>query len=59
MFKDYDKLEKCNAILYNLSFDISVLKKNKNKIFDEFYTRFSAIIILLRYSETYKLFVLR
>ena len=59
IFKDYDKLEKYNAILYNLLFNISVSKKNRNKIFDEFYARFSAIIISLRYSETHKLFVLR
>ena len=59
IFNNYDKLEKCNAMLYNFLFNIRVSKKNKNKIFDEFYTRFLAIIISLRYSETHKLFVLR
>ena len=59
IFNNYDKLEKCNAILYNLLFNMRVSKKNKNEIFDKFYTRFSATIISLRYSETYKLFVLR
>ena len=59
MFDNYDKLEKCDAMLYNLLFNIRISKKNRNKIFDEFYTRFSAIIVSLRYSETYKSFVLR
>ena len=57
MFDNYDKLEKYNAILYNLLFNIEI--KNRDKIFDEFYARFSAIIASLRYSETYKLLVLR
>ena len=59
IFNNYDKLEKCDAILYNFLFNIRVSKKNRNEIFDKFYTRFSATIISLRYSETYKLFILR
>ena len=38
IFNNYDKLEKCNAMLYNFLFDIEVSKKNRNEIFDEFYT---------------------
>ena len=59
IFNNYDKLEKCNAMLYNLLFNIRVSKKNRNEIFDKFYTQFSAIIISLYYSETHKSFVLR
>ena len=59
IFDDYNKLEKCDAMLYNLLFNIRVSKKNRNEVFDEFYTQFSAIIALLRYSETHKSLMLR
>ena len=59
MFGDYDKLEKCDAMLYDSLFGIGVSKKNGNETFDEFYARFSAIIASLRYSEIHKSFVLR
>ena len=57
IFNNYDKLEKCDALLHNSTFNIEI--KNRDKIFDEFYTRFSAIIAPLYYSETYKSSVLR
>ena len=54
IFNNYDKLVKNNALLYNSTFTIK-----KKKVFNEFYTRFSAIIILLNYSESYKIAILR
>ena len=52
IFNNYDKLEKCDAILYDLLFNIRVSKKNGNETFDEFYIRFSAIIASLRYKTS-------
>ena len=58
IFKEYDKLIKYNAKLYNSIFAIKIGFK-KNKTFDKFYTRFSATIILLNYSETHKISILK
>ena len=54
IFNNYNKLIKNNALLYNPAFTIK-----KKKIFNKFYTRFSAIITLLNYSESYKIAILR
>ena len=54
IFGNYDKLIKNNALLYNPAFAIK-----KKKTFDEFYARFSATIIPLSYSESYKIAILR
>ena len=54
IFNNYDKLIKNNVLLYNPAFIIK-----KKKVFNEFYTRFSAIITLLDYSENYKIAILR
>ena len=54
MFGDYDKLVKNDALHYDPAFAIK-----KKEAFDEFYTRFSATITLLGYSESHKIATLR
>ena len=51
MFDDFDKFTKYNAESYNSAFAMGFKRK---KTFDEFYTRFSAIIAPLSYNDTYK-----
>ena len=58
MFKKYDKFIKYDIKIYDPVFVIEMRFK-KNKIFDKLYTRFSAIVILLGYSETYKISILK
>ena len=58
IFKEYDKLIKCNTKLYNPIFAIRISFK-KNKIFNKFYTRFSTTITLLDYNEIYKISILK
>ena len=53
IFNDYDKLIKNNALLYDPAFAMK-----KKKAFNEFYTRFSATITLLSYSENHKIAIL-
>ena len=57
MFNDFNKYAKCDSQLYNLTFEIAIVKKNKS--FDEFYTRFSTTIAPIGYSETYKISTLK
>ena len=59
IFSNYNKLAKYSAILYNPVFSIEVSKANWNKIFNYFYTRFSATITPIGYSESNKIAILR
>lgn len=54
IFNNYDKLAKNNALLHNPAFAIK-----KKEVFNEFYTRFSATITPLGYSENHKIAALR
>ena len=56
-FGDFDKFAKCDAQLYSPSFRIALIKKNES--FDKFYTRFSATVAPLGYSESYKISTLK
>ena len=56
IFDDFDKFIKCDIELYNSIFAIDIKRK---KTFNEFYTRFSAIIALLSYNEIYKISILK
>lgn len=58
MFDDFDVFAKCDIELYNPAFAMGNGAR-KNKIFDEFYARFSVIIASLDYSETSKIFTLK
>ena len=57
IFGDYDKLAKCNAILYDPVFGMGV--KKKKELFNEFYIRFSATITPIGFSNSYKIAILR
>ena len=54
IFDNYDKIARYNAELY--SFVIIIIK---NESFDQFYVRFSVIIISLSYNKVYKIFNLK
>lgn len=56
IFGDFNKLSKCDTELYNFAM---IIKYIKNKTFDEFYTRFSAIITSLNYIKSHKIFILK
>ena len=52
-FNDFNKFILCDIELYDSFFAIRVIKKNKT--FNEFYVRFSAIVALLSYVELLKI----
>ena len=51
-FNNFDKFTLYDTKLYDSLFAIRIIKKNK--IFNEFYVRFSAIVALLNYIESFK-----
>ena len=57
IFEIYDKITKSDAEFYDLSFVMR--DKNKKKIFETFYARFSAAITFLNYSDILKIFNLK
>ena len=57
MFETYDKVVKSDTLLYNLNFDIKILKKKET--FEIFYIRFSAVITPLNLFDIYKIFNLK
>ena len=56
IFDDFNKFIKCDIELYNPTFAIGIKRK---KTFNEFYTRFLAIITPLNYNEIYKISTLK
>lgn len=56
-FDNFDKFTLYNMKFYNLAFAIKIIKKNE--IFNEFYARFSIIIVLLNYFKSSKIRVLK
>ena len=52
-FENFNKFILCDAELYNSIFAIRIIKKNKT--FNEFYARFSAIVASLDYIELLKI----
>ena len=57
MFGEYDQLAACNAMLHDPTFGMGV--KKKKETFDEFYTRFSATIAPMGFSESHRVTTLR
>lgn len=57
IFETYNKIAKLNIELYNPHFVIN--NKNKNKIFEIFYTHFNITIALLNYLNILKIFNLK
>ena len=57
IFETYNKIVKLNIKFYIVDFVISV--KNKKKFFEIFYIHFNIIIVLLNYSNIFKIFNLK
>ena len=57
MFGDYDKLAKCNTMLYDPSFGVGVMKKEET--FDEFYAQSSPTIARMAFNASHKIATLK
>ena len=59
IFSEYDQLATCNTMLHNPAFGIGASKENRKESFNHFYTRFSATIAPIGFSESHKVATLR
>ena len=59
VFEKFDENSKTISELYSKNFSMKAINKNKNEIFDEFLTKFSAAIVDLRFDDEMKISHLR